>query len=409
MMYVVAAAVIIALVDGLRLAEKAPPVTEVTKPVDKSSWEANTSDLPRSVQTRKNVARYKQPMENYHDMHYVGDISIGGQVLKCILDTGSFQILAFSKVDCPASQCHTSGMYDRFHSSTFQWTMATYEAEFGSGTVKAKGGLEKVSIGPADLMVAHDQLFWYVYEAHLGKLLELNTINAIVGLGPPKVTMGYNTILTSLGIHHFSACRLKDWGSIGYTIWNDDLFLEPEYEFKTIEVMGKYTWSRSMAAPSLQHGHGQQTKVGGATCHPTCGVLFDTGTSLVAMPDSMYYEIHSQLQGIFGSGSGDCQIDQLPDLVFDIAGHEFRLHPPAYVSQVTSSVGISCQLSILKLGDNMGIDTNFGPLIILGMPFFFGNITPHSTSGLGKLTERFMSLRPTAPAILDPKLMASIL
>eukprot|EP00747_Dinoflagellata_sp_TGD_P075504 gnl/TRDRNA2_/TRDRNA2_158765_c1_seq1.p1 gnl/TRDRNA2_/TRDRNA2_158765_c1~~gnl/TRDRNA2_/TRDRNA2_158765_c1_seq1.p1 ORF type:complete len:205 (+),score=15.02 gnl/TRDRNA2_/TRDRNA2_158765_c1_seq1:2-616(+) len=132
--------------------------------------------------------------------------------------------------------------------------------------------------------------------------------------------------------------------------------------------MGNITWSMSMSPIKLQLGDGPQTALAASICSPTCGVLFDTGTSLIAVPDSMYDIINQHLQEFFGGGSQDCQVSKIPDLVFTIAGHDFRLPPRAFVhsKQIQAPNHYQCHLALMKTHTR----TAFGPLIILGMPFF---------------------------------------
>merc|ERR1719181_2083648 len=113
--------------------------------------------------------------------------------------------------------------------------------KFGSGTVKARGAFEKMSLGPwgqAPYMEEPNQFFYYVFSAEMD-LLRLASFNAIVGIAPPNIkeTAGYNPLLTSLGMTHFSSCLSQEWGAPGYTIWHDhQTRADPRYSFKTVKA-----------------------------------------------------------------------------------------------------------------------------------------------------------------------------
>eukprot|EP00747_Dinoflagellata_sp_TGD_P210008 gnl/TRDRNA2_/TRDRNA2_83353_c2_seq1.p1 gnl/TRDRNA2_/TRDRNA2_83353_c2~~gnl/TRDRNA2_/TRDRNA2_83353_c2_seq1.p1 ORF type:complete len:234 (+),score=41.80 gnl/TRDRNA2_/TRDRNA2_83353_c2_seq1:37-702(+) len=147
-----------------------------------------------------------------------------------------------------------------------------------------------------------------------------------------------------------------------------------------------------MPPVKLQFGKQPGISVG---CEPQCGALLDTGTSLITVPDAVYNKIYDQIKGLFGGVGKKCDVQKLPDLVLNIAGHEYKLPPSAYVSATYANKGFHesapgetpksaptksldvvstnssdlfyCELAIMKLGDRK---SQFGPLFIIGMPWF---------------------------------------
>merc|ERR1719271_1401856 len=73
---------------------------------------------------------YRQELENFGDMQYTAEVQVGGQPLRAIPDTGSFDMLAFS------SRCATCGRaakYDSFGSPTYRPGSLQVRHTFGSG------------------------------------------------------------------------------------------------------------------------------------------------------------------------------------------------------------------------------------------------------------------------------------
>merc|ERR1719181_1325575 len=70
-------------------------------------------------------------------------------------------------------------------------------------------------------------------------------------------------------------------------------------------------------------------------CAETCGVIVDTGTSLIGMPSDAYWDLITTLSHL---DVGCDRIHDLPDLVFKLGDHEFVLPPDAYVGEMDGYV-----------------------------------------------------------------------
>jgi len=107
--------------------------------------------------------------------------------------------------------------------------------------------------------------------------------------------------------------------------------------------------------------------------------VVDSGTSMLVVPSAAIEALSQAVQRM----NADCSnIHELPDLVFDFAGTKVSLPPDAYVAEVLGEVpsylegfarvrrlrreGSHCELLVMESSS----DTNYGPLWILGMPFF---------------------------------------
>jgi len=182
-------------------------------------------------------------------------------------------------------------------------------------------------------------------------------------------------------------------GSDGYLVWNDTSVTEQPSIFTRIPVIGRHTWTVNLTGAWLAEPLGlarateeqlrlveeprpSRTFLG---CAGGCGAVVDSGTSMLVVPSSAIEALSAAVQRMDENCSN---IHELPDLVFNFAGTKVFLPPDAYVAEVTGEVpsylqdivrvrrlkkrSSRCELLVMESSS----DTNYGPLWILGMPFF---------------------------------------
>lgn len=352
-------------------------------------------------------------MINFHDLQYYCNVEIGGQTLRGIFDTGSFDLVVFSK------SCRTCGKapaYSERFSHTFAKGAHTQIHAYGSGSCQTREAQEEVVLG-CQKVAGMDM--WLAMECQM-PLLEEASFNAIVGIGPPGEaehtareavakarakeqelrSLGMSvpwtmqqatrraeellqtaqqkvTFLQRIGVERFSTCYGRARGSSAWMIWNDeDRMGHPGV--KTVPVVGNVTWAVKLenlvfSSPTAE------TKVG---CDPSCGAIVDTGTSLLGVPSNVYNMIADTINQ--NGWTADCSdLSRFPDLVMHIGGHRFRLPPSSYIASAVGSLnshaagfvrldrignrGSPCQLMLMDLGQQK---TQYGPMFVLGIPFF---------------------------------------
>jgi len=153
--------------------------------------------------------------------------------------------------------------------------------------------------------------------------------------------------------------------------------------FTRVQILGKHTWSVALNNVRLEGGnHRGDTAL---ACEDGCSALMDSGTSLLAVPSSVMDMFEKTIQSM----QVDCSnLHELPDIVFELGGQKFYLPADAYVGEVVGSVPKYLQsfvrLRHVKLSHNGTSDVAmchillmesfsesvYGPLWILGMPFF---------------------------------------
>lgn len=368
---------------------------------------------------------------NNEDVQYSGAVKVGGQTLRGVLDTGSFELLVFSR-EC--KQCgNQSLLYDHHRSPDYHKGELDIMHSFGSGDTWSHEAWDRVEIGS---LGAHRQSFWEVLDTAM-PVLRTASFQAIVGLGPPGsaiklaeqqaeqaqaakrslVQLGLPIpkdvddnvrdfekavqharlrldLAHNLGVQSFSVCFGPARGDAGYFVWND---LEATKDFRIftrIPVVGSIHWSVELTDVRIGPGGALGSKgiidVGCSSSttantgsRGTCAAVLDTGTSLIAAPKEAIALVRQALEAL----DGDCsKIDQLPELRFNLGGFEHSLPPSSYVGQVIGDippalgqfVHFSTQSEMTPSGDVtcqpllMSIDatTQLGPMWILGLPFF---------------------------------------
>jgi len=366
-------------------------------------------------------AMYHQAMQNYRglDLQYTAEVSVGGQTVQGVLDTGSFELLVFS------ASCRScgdwQGLYNATDSSTYQAGQLKTTHWFGSGAAHSYESFDRVDIGP---LSAPSVSFWEVYHAEM-ELLYHSDIQAIVGVGPPGVPQSEawavaqrdqarvewfdehirytprlitnkanasaevalytetrnDSLLELFDTTVFSVCLDRARGSPGYFIWNDNAVTQEPELFARLPVVGDYFWSCELSRVRLgvpgENGNGHE--VG---CSTGCGAIVDSGTSLLVMPSAAATRIIRAIESSDVTCNG-FSLANLPNLHFNLGGQELSLPPEAYLgltlgaviepmrrwfSNGTQPSTLQCNVRLLVMTEEA--ETQFGPLWIIGMPFF---------------------------------------
>mmetsp|Transcript_77163 Transcript_77163/g.214583 ORF Transcript_77163/g.214583 Transcript_77163/m.214583 type:complete len:467 (-) Transcript_77163:162-1562(-) len=341
--------------------------------------------------------RYRQRLSNYQDMQYSATMTVGGQELEGILDTGSFELLVFS------TKCRSCGSTALFYNDS---KSASYRRDpegihfkhsFGSGDTWSDLAYDDVSFGPLNIT---SQYLWEVTRADLPILRQESNFQAIVGIGPittmnrPLKVQEAETaernlteqeelasylaqrkpVLENLHVNIFSVCFRRGKGEHGYFVWNDeDPRGIPSSPFRRIEMVGNVHWGAKLHTVRLEGGADNASL--GLACEGGCAAVVDSGTSLFAVPTAVANRAIEKLKALERASCSD--ISSFPKLEFDLGGSHFVLPPEAYVMRVAGLpfgpfgwIPIpaleACTLGFITID----VNTNFGPMWIVGMPFF---------------------------------------
>jgi len=367
-------------------------------------------------------AAYRQQLTNMMDLQYFTEIVVGGQRITGILDTGSFELVVFSR---RCTTCGRAGVYDADSSSTFRGGDMIKVHAYGSGSCKSREGSDEVTLG---CYKTPKQALWLAMECNM-QLLQAAGFQSIVGVGPPgqpeftaretirqleelevkmrakgeavpkdlqeaksaaqkelEDAVDKRSLLESFGMGTFSTCLGRKPGSPAWMIWND-ITRAGNSGVIRIPVVGNITWGIALQGMALELAPSSDTDVASLTelavgCEKGCGAVVDTGTSLLSVPTSTYRAIASILEKHVMAN--DCSdLSRFPTLIITVAGSTLRLPPSSYIGTVSGepsaqaaqymhlssgvSEGDACQLLLMDLGMEL---TQFGPMVILGMPLF---------------------------------------
>lgn len=359
-----------------------------------------------------------QELENHGDAQYTASIEVGEQSVRAIMDTGSFDILVFSKT---CGSCGRAAMYNQSKSRFSRRGALTSNQLYGSGDVSSSAVYDRVAFGTLPHI---NQSVWEVQSASM-PILSNAAFHAIVGVGPPETPQAdawesalgdikdvlsfleegkrplrtmmkkafesvrvarevskNKAMLPSMAVKTFSICFGNQPGSSGFFIWNDNAAIRDPGVFSSVSVVGKHTWSVQLTNVQLDAADGFSTLDLGYL--EGAGALIDSGTSLLGVPTPVFQELNRATMKL----NSDCSnAHELPNFAFKLGGTKFVLPPSSYVAKVFGEVpqnlqslvrlrhpkvkhynetqAAACQLLVME----MNAASSFGVSFVLGVPF----------------------------------------
>ncbi|NXO21983.1 CATE protein, partial [Cisticola juncidis] len=307
-----------------------------------------------------------EPLLNYLDMEYFGQISIGTppQNFTVVFDTGSSNLWVPS-VYCVSKACAQHTRFYPSQSSTYQVIGTPFSIQYGTGSMTGIIGSDQVAV--EGLTVNNQQFAESISEP--GKAFLDAEFDGILGLAYPSLAVdGVTPVFDNMMAQDLVELPLFS------------VYMSPDPQspqggellfggFDTSRFTGTLNW-----VPVTQQGYWQiqldNIQLGGTVtfCSEGCQAIVDTGTSLIAGPTR---EI-KKLQNLIGAVSVDgvyavecSNLDVMPELTFTINGLPYTLSAQAY-TLVESSDGITFCTSGFQGND---VPPPTGPLWILGDVF----------------------------------------
>jgi len=329
----------------------------------------------RGGRAMRDMPRYfRQRLDNFKGLQYHGNIEVGGQTLTAIFDTGSHDLLVVSH-RCEICKHHP---YDARKSATFVTDGEQVTHSFGSGPVATERGRDEVRVGP---FIAENQTIFEIVDHNISSLGDEFT--AIAGISPdPKSP---TSLLHGINVSEYSFCLERGDDAPGWLTWGSQLTAEQRSQAVELSSVGDRLWAVSMTkfVPSgLQLDAQQADAAGLLLCERGCAAVLDSGTSLIAAPSEAIAGLSHLLPEIHANCSNFLE---MPDVELRLGGHSLLLPPEAYVMRLNgtwaeaggardflqippsdTSESHQCFLGVLK----MNYHTEYGPLWVLGMPFF---------------------------------------
>uniref|UniRef100_A0A8D0EZX2 cathepsin E n=1 Tax=Strix occidentalis caurina TaxID=311401 RepID=A0A8D0EZX2_STROC len=316
-------------------------------------WKAHGLDMVQYSEDCAAFTEANEPLINYLDMEYFGQISIGTppQNFTVIFDTGSSNLWV-------PSRCHIAPLHTKFQpsqSSTYQAIGTPFSIQYGTGSLTGVIGSDQVVEG---LTVSNQQFAESVSEP--GKAFLDAEFDGILGLAYPSLAVdGVTPVFDNMMAQNL----------VELPMFSVYLSTNPESSLGGELLFGGFDPSRFTGTlnwvPVTQQGY-WQIHVGlgqGMTfCVNGCQAIVDTGTSLITGPTKDIKQLQSYIGAtpVDGEYAVECSnLNVMPDVTFTINGLPYTLGAQYSDGMAFCTSGFQ----------GMDIPPPAGPLWILGDVF----------------------------------------
>nr|XP_006137281.1 cathepsin E [Pelodiscus sinensis] len=329
-------------------------------------WKAQNLDMVQYTEDCSAIPETNEPLINYLDMEYFGQISIGTppQNFTVLFDTGSSNLWVPS-IYCVSKAC---AVHSRFHpsdSSTYNEVGTPFSIQYGTGSLSGIIGSDQVTV--EGITVSNQQFAESVSEP--GTTFLDSEFDGILGLAYPSlavdgVTPVFDNMmaqnLVDLPIFSVYMSRNADSSAGGEILFGG---------FDPSHFSGTLNW-----VPVTKQGYWQiqldNIQVGGtvAFCAEGCQAIVDTGTSLITGPSKDIKEMQNYIGAVpmDGEYAVECNnLNVMPDVTFTINGIPYTLNPQAYTLTDISDGMTFCTSGF----QGLNMQPPAGPLWILGDVF----------------------------------------
>ncbi|NWU99672.1 CATE protein, partial [Upupa epops] len=336
-------------------------------------WRSHKLDL---VQTSEDCAAFSEinePLVNYLDMEYFGQISIGTppQNFTVVFDTGSSNLWVPS-VYCISKACTQHSRFQPAQSSTYQLIGTPFSIQYGTGSLTGIIGSDQVVVSPLWSLLLCTTA-WDLPAAsgppEPGTAFLDAEFDGILGLAYPSlavdgITPVFDNMMAQdlLELPMFSVYMSSNPES---PVGGELLF----GGFDTSRFTGTLNW-----VPVTQQGYWQiqldNIQLAGTVtfCASGCQAIVDTGTSLITGPTKDIEELQNYIgaTSVDGAYAVECSnLGVMPDVTFTINGLPYTLGAQSYTLMEYGDSTAFCTSGF----QGLDITPPAGPLWILGDVF----------------------------------------
>ncbi|KAI6072688.1 Cathepsin E [Aix galericulata] len=298
-------------------------------------WKAHKLDMVQYSEDCSAFTAASEPLINYLDMEYFGQISIGTppQNFTVVFDTGSSNLWVPS-IYCTSKACTKHARFQPSRSSTYQPVGIPFSIQYGTGSLTGVIGSDQITV--EGLTVTNQQFAESVSEP--GKTFLDAEFDGILGLAYPALAVdGVTPVFDNMMAQNLVELPMFSV----YMSSNPDSSLGGELLFGGFDpsrFTGTLNW-----VPVTQQGYWQiqldNVQVGGtvAFCKDSCQAIVDTGTSLLTGPTKDIKELQKYIGAtpVDGEYAVECSnLNVMPDVTFTINGLPYTLTSQAYTLMV---------------------------------------------------------------------------
>jgi len=318
----------------------------------------------------RNLAKAVEPLTDYMDAQYYGEIDIGtpAQKFKVVFDTGSSNLwIPSSKCSFFNIACKTHAKYDHTKSSTYVEDGSSFAIQYGTGSLT--GFVSKDTVCVAGVCTENQAFAEAVKEP--GMTFVAAKMDGILGMGWSTISVnGLTTVFDNMVSQNkldqpiFSFFIKRDPTSDGGELilgGSDKSLYEGEMNY--VPVTRKGYWQVKMDGVTVDDDASM-------ACADGCPAILDTGTSLIAGPKSQVDAINTALGAtkmpVTGEWTIDCdKVPGLPDISFTLNSVSYTLTGKDYVLEIDQGGAKMCLSGFMgmTLPDNLWIlgDVFLGP------------------------------------------------
>lgn len=299
-------------------------------------------------------------LHDYYNNQYIGEIFIGTppQKFTVVFDTGS------SDIWIPDHECDSCASHEKFDekkSTSFKDVNDDFMIQYGSGPVQGKTAEETLTL--TDDYVLKDIKMGLV--THESSAIAGFLMDGICGLGFKGIASVTNPPLVDLlgnGMGKKFAMFLnsdpKDGGHPSHISFGwDDLSIvskDAKFHYSPLKTHDTY-WGIYMTGFQIVDDSTKEIVFPDVCDHGSCQTIVDSGTSGLAVPDSIYGDILEAIQGDLDCYDGECfetDFSKYPTLLLKLdPGTSFTMLPSDYLLCVEDE----CVLRIQSSGAEMWI------------------------------------------------------
>jgi len=310
------------------------------------------------------LAQVSQPVNDYEDFEYIGNITIGtpGQSFAVILDTGSANLWVPDKT---CRTCRGKSMYDQTKSSSYVTNGQSWSIQYGTGSAKGFLGQDTVSFGAAGTQQLVVPKTVFGQATSIDTDLQQDVADGILGLAfqtlavdnvvPPLV----NAINQGLLDNPYFTVYLQEKGAMDNV--PGGIFTYGGMD--TQDCGALIAWQPLSSATYFQFRMAG-ISVGSYSSKTGWDVISDTGTSFLGGPqtitDAMAKQVKATYDDFQGAYTIDCNATP-PPLMITIGSNQYTLTEK---QMIVSAGNGQCYWAAFPF--DFG---GFGPSWILGDPF----------------------------------------
>ncbi|XP_051849004.1 pepsin B [Antechinus flavipes] len=306
-----------------------------------------------------------EPITNYLDSFYFGEISIGTppQNFLVLFDTGSSNLWVPSTY-CQTQACSNHNRFNPGGSSTFRSGGQTFTLSYGSGSLTVVLGYDTVTV---QNIVVNNQEFG-LSESEPTSPFYYSDFDGILGMAYPAMAVGNSPTVMQ---------GMLQQGQLSEPVFSFYFSRQPTQQYGGELILGgvdpqlysgRITWTPVTQEVYWQIGIEEFAIGNQATgwCSQGCQAIVDTGTFLLAVPQQ-YMNAFLQATGAQQAQNGDFVVNcnylqDLPTITFVINGSQFPLPASAYVFNNNGYCRLGIEATYLP-------SPNGQPLWILGDVF----------------------------------------